>query len=66
MRRDELFQMLPLPRKRDRKETDSYNADTCSYFSQMTPRKDAPSYRRRKGASTASKMHRQRSTEESY
>lgn len=60
MRRDELFQMFPLPRKCARGGTKGHVVDTqFSYFSQIEPRKNAPSFSRPKGASSASTARRQ-------
>jgi len=65
MRRNEFFEMLPRPRKCGGKRIDSDNKPDShlSYFSQMTPEKDAPSFSRRKGASAASARRRQSSAE---
>lgn len=60
MRRDELFQMFSLPRKRAKGGTKEHVVDTqFSYFSQIEPRKNAPSFSRLKGASLASTARRQ-------
>lgn len=60
MRRNELFEMLPLPRKIAKRGIERHKADDrFSYFSQMEPKKNAPTFSRPKGASAASAMRRQ-------
>lgn len=54
MRRTELFQLKPLPKRRD--TASQIEEDTGSYFSNMEPQPDQPVFNRKKGESPASRQ----------
>ncbi len=58
MRREILFEMLPMPRPSSRRYNPDPSTDTGSYFSNMEPNPDHPCFSRPKGASPASRARR--------
>ncbi len=67
MRRNEFFQMRPMPHRDVVASFEKYELDTqFSYFSQMEPEDAPPSFNRRKGSSASSRARRQSSVKDEH